>query len=80
MCSSDLPRHDPDMPELPFLDFTSGYVQRALAGLPKQGVRRPWRLYQNYLLDLLSLRYGRLQDGILEFRKAVRAGDAGFGH
>jgi hypothetical protein len=29
-------------------------------------VKRPYRLYQNYLLDLLLLRYGRIEDGALE--------------
>jgi monooxygenase len=59
-------RRDPNVEEIPFLDFTSGYVQRALPVLPRQGARRPWRLRQNYLLDLLTLRFGRVQDGTLE--------------
>ena len=41
---------------------------RALAELPKQGSRAPWKVYQNYLLDLILLRHGRLEDGSLEFR------------
>ena len=52
---------------VPFLDMQSGYVQRALAQLPKQGSQSPWKLYQNYVLDLLLLRYGRLKDGVIEF-------------
>ena len=51
----------------PFLDFTSGYVQRAAAMLPKQGHRKPWKLYQNYVLDLLALRFGKLADGVMAF-------------
>ena len=51
----------------PFLDFTSGYVQRAAGLLPKQGDRKPWKLYQNYLLDLLTLRWGKLADGVMVF-------------
>jgi len=58
-------RRDPAVEEIPFLDFTSGYVQRALPLLPKQGKSRPWRLYQNYLLDLLTLRLGKIEDGTL---------------
>jgi cation diffusion facilitator CzcD-associated flavoprotein CzcO len=58
-------RRDPEVAEIPFLEFTSGYVQRALPHLPRQGARRPWRLYQNYLLDLLTLRFGRIEDGTL---------------
>lgn len=60
-------KHDLSIAEEPFLSFTSGYVQRALPSLPKQGTRRPWRLYQNYLLDLMALRFGRLDDGTMEF-------------
>jgi len=56
---------DPAVGEAAFLDFTSGYVQRALPVLPKQGERRPWRLYQNYWLDLLTLRFGAIEDGTL---------------
>jgi len=59
-------RGDDVHPE-PFLSFTSGYVTRALAALPKQGDRKPWRLYQNYLLDLVTLRLGRIDDGVLVF-------------
>ena len=51
----------------PFLDFTSGYVVRATERLPKQGPSAPWRVHQNYLLDLLALRFGRLEDGVLRF-------------
>jgi cyclohexanone monooxygenase len=58
-------RRDPAVAEIPFLDFTSGYVQRALSVLPRQGATKPWRLYQNYLLDLLTLRFGKLEDGTL---------------
>ncbi len=50
------------------LDFTSGYVQRALDTLPSQGSKMPWRLHQNYIKDLRMLRYGRVDDGTMEFR------------
>ena len=53
----------------PFLDFSSGYVQRAAGFMPKQGSKAPWRLYQNYLLDLLTLRYRRIADGTLRFAR-----------
>jgi cation diffusion facilitator CzcD-associated flavoprotein CzcO len=65
---------DPAMGTEPFVDFSSGYFQRAIARLPKQGTRRPWKLYQNYALDILSLRYGRLTDGVLEFSNPVKTG------
>jgi cation diffusion facilitator CzcD-associated flavoprotein CzcO len=60
-------RSDPSMGEVPALDFTSGYVQRGIARFPKQGTRAPWKLYQNYLLDLVSLRFGRVEDGEMRF-------------
>jgi len=64
------PRRDPTMEETAVFDFTSGYVQRALTGLPKQGSRAPWRLYQNYVKDLFALRHGRVDDPALEFCRA----------
>ena len=64
------PQADAAVQPRPYLDFSSGYVQRALASLPKQGDRQPWRLYQNYLLDLLMLRFGRLADGTLQLAPA----------
>jgi len=62
-------RRDPSITEEPLLTFTSGYIQRAMDTLPHQGSQRPWRLYQNYALDLLSLRFGRLEDGTMEFAR-----------
>ena len=56
----------------PFLDFSSGYVQRALPMLPEQGDRKPWKLYQNYVLDLLTLRLGKVDDGVLDFGRGRR--------
>ena len=51
----------------PLLDLTSGYVLRAAAGLPKQAVEKPWLIRQNYILDMLTMKFGRLEDGILQF-------------
>jgi cation diffusion facilitator CzcD-associated flavoprotein CzcO len=73
------PRRDPAVAELPFNDFSSGYILRALDRFPRQGDRTPWRLYQNYLLDILSLRFGRIEDGVLELSRmgaGVAAADA----
>ena len=58
---------DPSVKAEPWVDFSSGYFQRAIARFPKQGSRAPWRLYQNYVKDLLMLRFGALRDGALEF-------------
>ena len=54
----------------PWLDFSSGYVQRALDKLPKQGSKAPWKLHQNYALDIMMLRFGRVDDGTMEFSAA----------
>lgn len=58
---------DPQVQRIPFLDLSSGYVERALDQFPKQGDRAPWRLHQNYLLDILNLRGGALQDKAMQF-------------
>jgi cation diffusion facilitator CzcD-associated flavoprotein CzcO len=65
-----VPKGDPSVAELPWLDFSSGYVQRANDILPKQGATKPWRLYQNYALDMLTLRFGKIDDGTMQFLKA----------
>ncbi|NEU99818.1 flavin-containing monooxygenase [Bradyrhizobium uaiense] len=69
-------RNDPTVSELPWVDFSSGYIQRAAARFPKQGSRRPWRLYQNYALDIMTLRFGSLKDEAIEFLPPRRAGAA----
>ncbi len=60
---------DPDLRPEPALDFTSGYVQRALDRLPKQGSKVPWKLHQNYLRDLIGLKLGRIEDGAMTFSR-----------
>ena len=67
----------PDIVAEPILDFTSGYVQRALDELPKQGSREPWRLRQNYLVDLRTIKRAPIDDGVLAFDVVpARPGDA----
>ena len=67
---------DPALTTEPFLDFSSGYVQRAMDKFPKQGSKAPWKLYQNYALDLLSLKFGDVADGIMEFSHPAKASTA----
>ena len=66
-------RNDPEVEEEPALDLTSGYIQRALPSLPSQGSKKPWRLHQNYIKDLLAFRYGRVDEPALEFGAATGA-------
>ncbi len=66
-----VPRCDPQTVEpRPLVTLTSGYVRRGSDAFLKQGSKAPWIMRQNYLLDLLSLRLGKLDDGVLEFARA----------
>ena len=63
-----VPRADPASVEpRPLLDFSSGYVARAAGVLPRQGSRAPWFLRQNYVLDLITTRFGKLTDDAMVF-------------
>jgi cation diffusion facilitator CzcD-associated flavoprotein CzcO len=57
----------------PWLDFSSGYVQRSLSMLPKQGPAAPWRQNQNYFADIKEMRKSPIEDGVLVFSKAGNA-------
>jgi cation diffusion facilitator CzcD-associated flavoprotein CzcO len=58
---------EPELPTEPFIDLTSGYVLRSIETMPRQGPRAPWRLHQNYPRDVLLLRRGNLDDGVMDF-------------
>jgi monooxygenase len=62
---------DPGMAAEAFIGLTSGYVRRSIDRLPRQASRTPWRLHQNYLLDLRLLRHGQVDDGTIELSRAV---------
>ncbi|MBL4867983.1 MAG: NAD(P)/FAD-dependent oxidoreductase [Pseudomonadales bacterium] len=67
-----IPRNDdPSVTKSLFLDFQSGYVQRAIHKFPKMGSKLPWKLVQAYPVDLVMLRYAKLDDGKLKFSKAT---------
>ncbi|WP_454714722.1 flavin-containing monooxygenase [Caulobacter segnis] len=68
-----VPRIDGDMDVAPWLDFSSGYVTRSMDQFPKQGLRKPWKVHQNYALDLVALRFGKVEDGVMEFGKKTGA-------
>lgn len=68
-----VPRQNDDtVKEAPFMDLQAGYVQRAAGLLPKAGSKAPWKLKQNYFFDLLTLRTGKIDDGVMEFARAPR--------
>jgi monooxygenase len=65
-----IPEVDPSVTEQPLLDFTSGYVLRSLDQFPKQGSTEPWRLRQNYVFDIRTIRRGPIEDGAMRFDSA----------
>jgi monooxygenase len=68
--------NDPDVHEEPFLDFSAGYVLRALHKFPKQGSKAPWRLRQNYARDIKTLRHDPIDDGTMVFSSPSRIAPA----
>jgi cation diffusion facilitator CzcD-associated flavoprotein CzcO len=66
-------RPDATIGEEPVVNLTSGYVRRALNSLPRQGSRKPWRTYQNYVRDVVNFHLHRLNDGAMRFsQRGVR--------
>jgi cation diffusion facilitator CzcD-associated flavoprotein CzcO len=57
----------------PLLSLKSGYIQRGQKFFPKQGDKSPWVLPQNYILDLLNLHFGAVDDGTLVFSRGAPA-------
>ena len=64
---------DPEVKEESWMNLTSGYVQRSIHLFPKQGSKLPWKLYQNYALDLAMIGFGRIDDGALRFSRPAAA-------
>lgn len=62
---------DPTVKVESWIDFSSGYIQRSLEKFPTQGNKKPWRLHQNYALDLITLRFGAVDDGTMVFSKGI---------
>ena len=62
------PKSGDETPVAPFVEnFSSGYMQRAMASWPKQGKKSPWRVYQNYFRDIFNLKWKSIDDRALEF-------------
>ena len=49
------------------IDFTSGYFERGLNQMPRQGNKSPWKNYQNYLKDIFAVRLFSIKDSNLNF-------------
>ena len=64
---------DPALVREPLLNLSSGYVLRSVQDFPSQGSRRPWRVHQNYALDVLDFKLGGVDDGVMRFGRASAA-------
>ncbi len=60
---------DSRVTERPLLDFAAGYILRSMHEFPKSGSRPPWRLGMSYLNDVVMLRHGRINDGVMRFSR-----------
>lgn len=60
---------DADIKEDPVFDFNCRLRTTRLHALPRKGSKTPWRLHQNYVKDLSLMRYGRVEDGTMEFTR-----------
>ena len=49
--------------------YSSGYIQRSLHLHPKQGDKKPWVNYQDYIRDWIDVKFSKLEDGNLVFSK-----------
>jgi len=65
-----------DLGDVPAVNLSSGYIQRAAGILPRQGHRKPWKFHQNYVLDLASLKFSGLADSAMKFERRATAGPA----
>jgi cation diffusion facilitator CzcD-associated flavoprotein CzcO len=72
-CTPRLRPEDADMPARPWLEgFSSGYVQRVIHLLPRQGDREPWVNPQSYKRDKKMFRKAPLEDGVMQFTRVRR--------
>lgn len=60
---------DPTVEAGTMLPLSSGYIQRGRHKFPKEAAVAPWTLHQNYLFDVMALRYGSVDDGAMEFSR-----------
>ncbi|MDQ3368094.1 MAG: NAD(P)/FAD-dependent oxidoreductase [Myxococcota bacterium] len=70
------PVRDPSVGETPLIDFSSSYVQRVIDQFPRQGTESPWRLFQNYALDVWLIKHARVDDPALAFTQRPEAARA----
>ncbi len=62
-----MPKLSGDIETERLVNLQSGYFLRALDILPKQGKEMPWRNPENYLKDYKTIRWGKINDGVMSF-------------
>ena len=69
-CTPHLPAAERNLGDKDWIDgFSSGYIQRKVHLLPRQGANAPWRNTQNYALDRKTIGKGPIEDGYLRFTR-----------
>jgi monooxygenase len=67
-CKKCMPvQNDKDLVLHDWFDFSSSFIQRVIKDLPKRGDKAPWRTTPWYLSDYTTIKYSKLEDGVLEF-------------
>jgi len=69
-CTPRLREQDRKMKERPWIDgFSSGYMQRMMHRMPRQGDHEPWINPQNYRRDKKMFKHSPVDDGVMQFSK-----------
>ena len=69
-CTPRLRDQDGSMKERPWIDgFSSGYMQRMMHRMPRQGDHEPWINPQNYRRDKKMFKHSPIDDGVMQFSK-----------
>jgi cation diffusion facilitator CzcD-associated flavoprotein CzcO len=69
-CTPRLREQDRNMKERPWIDgFSSGYMQRMMHRMPRQGDHEPWVNPQNYRRDKKMFKHSPIDDGVMKFEK-----------
>ncbi|MFW2381085.1 MAG: flavin-containing monooxygenase [Acidimicrobiales bacterium] len=70
ICVPRLRPEDAGMPARPWIEnFSSGYMQRMMPLLPKQGDRQPWLNMQSYTAEKKQFRRDPIDDGVMRFER-----------
>ena len=69
-CTPRLRDQDRSMKKRPWIDgFSSGYMQRMMHRMPRQGDHEPWINPQNYRRDKKMFKHSPIDDGVMQFSK-----------